>query len=283
MIDAFIKLKQVKTIRSKNILEAILFCVVLIFGMGTGLPFQEQENEVYAQGTQDPSTQAPAKFEPEATIYRVTFHSIKINENHDTILGTGEWKLFAAVNHKIRLLETCGFLAASEPDEKVDCNGQMYDVRDGQIVKFQSLYTDVKIGKGGAITVFVEGIDTDGEAWNPPSIPPNLQTYLRIAAATSVYVSGMPINPITAIEFLSEVPQIMKTFASYDKNDKLGTVHEMYRGPNYQKTSVMQTSDKGDYALQYSIKALSPEHASYSHAEDCKPPIAGSYCPRQQP
>lgn len=189
---------------------------------------------------------------------------------------------FAMVNDKVRLLETCVFLSSEEPNEKLDCNDKMYNVEDGQVVNFPKLYTDVKIGKGGAITLFVEGIDTDGEAWEPPTIPQDVQTALRIAAATSVAVSGMPINPITAIEFLSETivhgGQIVKWFASFDENDKLGTIHEMYRGPNYEQRITNHPSDKGDYVLQYSIKALSPQNAHYSHAEDCKPPVVGLYC-----
>lgn len=50
-------------------------------------------NEVYAQASDQSLNQDPGQFKPEATIYRVTFHSITINENHDTSLGTGEWKL----------------------------------------------------------------------------------------------------------------------------------------------------------------------------------------------
>src|SRR4030095_8671872 len=146
---------------------------------------KQQQQEQAAQKALS-QTPAPAQSGPEATIYRVTFRAITVNENHDTRFGTGEWKLFAMVNDKIRLLDTCPFLSREEPNEKLDCDGEMYDVEDGQVVNFPSLFTDVKIGKGGAITVLVEGIDTDGEAWDPPSIPQDVQTALRVAAATSV-------------------------------------------------------------------------------------------------
>jgi hypothetical protein len=273
---------EVKSKSNKNVVATLLISVVLVIGTGTVLAFQERQDEAHAQAADESSSQDPTQFKPNATIYRINFHAITINENHDTSLGTGEWKLFARVNDKVRLLETCPFLSREEPNEKLDCNDKMYNVKDGQVVNFPSLYTDVKIGKGGAITLLVDGIDTDGEAWEPPTIPQDVQTALRLAAATSVAVSGMPINPITAIEFLSEAithgGQIVKWAASFDENDKLGKIHEMYRGPNYEKRITNHPSDKGDYVLQYSIKALSPQDASYSHAEDCKPPIAGFYC-----
>jgi len=129
-----------------------------------------------------------------------------INENHDfTSSGTAEWKLTAWVNGQARLLETCKFLSGSKPDEKVDCNDQMYNVKDHQSVAFPSLYTDIKIGKGGAIDVLVNGIDLDGETWVPPSIPQNIKTSLWIAGGTVTLAAGTPINPINAIAFLSEV------------------------------------------------------------------------------
>jgi putative peptidoglycan binding protein len=227
-------------------------------------------------------TPAPAQSEPEATIYRVTFRKITVNENHDTRFGTGEWKLFALVNDKMRQLDTCDYLGAQEPNEKRGCDGKMNDVEDGQVVNFPSnLYTDVKIGKGGAIALIVEGIDTDGEDWKPPTLPHNVHAALWAAAAISTEISGF-VNPINAIAFLAELMtyggDIVSWIASLDENDKLGTIHKIYRSPKYQSGVVNTPSSTRDYELQYSIKALSPQEAYYSSAEDCKPPIVGIYC-----
>jgi len=76
--------------------------------------------------------------------------------------------------------------------------------------------------------------------------------------------------------------EVVRWFASLDDNDKLDQIHKIYRGPNYE-TYANEFSDTRDYVLKYSIKALSPAEAYYSHAEPCKPPMAASLCIRLQP
>lgn len=176
--------------------------------------------------------------------YRVEFTKVTILDDNDPdsrIFGSdnGEFKLFGVVNGQQKYLDTC-----NAPSPSRTCDGAMYSVTNGEVVRFANKYIDVTIPQGGVLNVAAYGLEYDGKRWTVPRPPAWDASYCHTLA-------GSP-----SCDYIFQIINSPSWISTFDTNDQIGYVNHAYAGPNYERSNVNAFSHTDEYILTYKITRL---------------------------
>ncbi|HEY7778232.1 MAG TPA: hypothetical protein VIA09_06805 [Nitrososphaeraceae archaeon] len=193
-----------------------------------------------------PSQTAPYKV-------KVTFTGVTVYNSHEGALsGDGEYDLSAYIHGKL--------VSLTDMSRKTGASG-LWDVSSGETVKFPpGSEITVDIEKDLPLTIFTVGSEVD--ECGRTSFPGNLQPQI-VSTLTNFWVVKDIKTMINVLNPLSGIQDQIDKAINYigcklNNNDDIGDIVKGYEPTRYGAGPHFDKSDKGDFALAYTISVTPP-------------------------
>jgi hypothetical protein len=242
-------LQIVNTILRNAVFVSLLFIIVTSLSLGVGALIQFSEGAIPLRPGDiaiTPDIHPPYKV-------KVTFDSITVHDNHESVLrGDGEWKLAAYVQGK-----KIDLTSASGP------GAGLMDVSDGETVKFNpGTEVTVDVPYPLPLSIFVWGEEVDCE--NPLFLDDASEKVIAILKGPDTREKMLTEISI----FLSTKFVFYKSVCALGHNTVLGAINKIYEpigygaGAHANEVSTVLTTSYGeaekDYTLRYTISVTAP-------------------------
>lgn len=184
---------------------------------------------------------------------KVTFTGVTVYNSHEGALsGDGEYDLSAYVHGKL--------VSLTDMSRKTGASG-LWDVSSGETVKFPpGSEVTVNIEKDLPLTIFTVGSEVD--ECGRTSFPSNLQPQI-VSTLTNFWVVKDIKTMINVLNPLSGIQDQIDKAINYigcklNTNDDIGDIVKGFEPTRYGAGPHFDKSDKGDFALAYTISVTAP-------------------------
>lgn len=175
---------------------------------------------------------------PPVRTFRVTLHSFTVDENGESILHDGDWRVFVNVGGQYRYIDP---LFDRKPDGSNKCNGDaLTDNGDGDCFLFDETPWIVSVRDGESIHVAVGGFESDGVDADFLGAPDNRGKYPN---------GDDPFGVIDLADLATA------------NNDRIGPYEFDLQPPDYKWQDApihitTQTSDGENYKVEFAVREI---------------------------